>query len=243
MDRKTYMKEVYAHYWMNAREDIYGFPDFDKNLCARVAGEVPVPSKMVEVGIGTGFPFADHFDKAGYAVYGVDISPDLIAKCQRLHPRVQATVGDAEHLAYSDGSFDCAFCFHSSWYFPDLPRAIGEMIRVTRPGGHIYFDIQNMEHPDIAANFRKRQFFNSRVGLPLKYVKNLVKIVLRMNDTDWTSVTYEVPTVPATMHSYLSTAAIKGYTVLGRRKDDSLACLEDRGAEVEYPRLVFCITK
>lgn len=243
MDRKTYMKKVYARYWMNAREEIYGFLDYDKNLCQRIAGEVPVPATMIEVAIGTGFPFADHFDKAGYSVHGVDISPDLIAKCKRLHPQVQAMVGDAEHLAFDDGTFDCAFCFHSTWYFPDLPRAIVEMIRVTRPGGHIFFDIQNMDHPEIAANFRKRQFFNSRAGLPLKYAKNVVKVLLRRKDVDWTTVTYEVPTVPATVHTCLGAAPIKGYTVLGRRADHSLACIEGRAGEVEYPRLVFCITK
>ena len=53
MDRKTYMKNIYSQYWINAREKIYGFPQYDKNLCNFVCKNIPRGKNILEVGIGT----------------------------------------------------------------------------------------------------------------------------------------------------------------------------------------------
>ena len=46
--------------------------------------------------------------------------------------RVQA---DAEHLPFADGVFDVTYCLATLHHALDLPRMVGEMSRVTRPGG------------------------------------------------------------------------------------------------------------
>ncbi len=135
MDRKTYIKKVYAGFWLNAREEIYGFPEYDKCLCNYISKEVKKGGGLLEVAIGTGYPFADYFEKNGYQVYGIDIAPKLINKCRKLNPRIISEVGDAESLRYADESFDCSYCFHSTWLFPNVNKVINEMIRVTRQGG------------------------------------------------------------------------------------------------------------
>lgn len=132
MDRKTYMREVYSKSWISAREEIYGFLEYDKNLCNYICKHVPEAGKLLEVAIGTGYPFADFFQKAEYSVQGIDISPKLIEKCRQLYPKINCKVGDAEDLDYPDDFFDCVYCFHSTWYFPNLNKAIDEMLRVTR---------------------------------------------------------------------------------------------------------------
>lgn len=138
MDRKTYMRDVYSKGWITAREEIYGFLEYDKNLCKYICEHVNTNAgKLLEVAIGTGYPFGDFFQKAGYSVYGIDISPDLIDKCRQLNPNINCKVGDAEDLDYPDDFFDCVYCFHSTWYFPNLNKAIDEMLRVTRPGGGV----------------------------------------------------------------------------------------------------------
>lgn len=62
MDRKSYMKKIYSEYWLNARERIYGFGIYDKALCSYITHAVS-GGKLLEVAVGTGFPFADFFQK------------------------------------------------------------------------------------------------------------------------------------------------------------------------------------
>lgn len=76
-------------------------------------------------------------------VDGVDLSPANVslatgaASGADLTDLVSFTVGDAEHLPYSDDSFDavvseCAFCT-----FPDKAAAASEFARVLRPRGRL----------------------------------------------------------------------------------------------------------
>jgi ubiquinone/menaquinone biosynthesis C-methylase UbiE len=45
--------------------------------------------------------------------------------------------GDAQALPFPDGSFDTVVCTLSLCAIPDDQRAVGEMIRVLRPGGRL----------------------------------------------------------------------------------------------------------
>ena len=46
-----------------------------------------------------------------------------------------AVCADAGRLPFADGSFDCVFVGYGLRNFPDLRLAVGEIERVTRPGG------------------------------------------------------------------------------------------------------------
>ena len=175
MDRKQYMKEIYPKYWISAREKLYGFSEYDKSLCCYIAERVRAGEKGLEVAIGTGYPIADFLQKAGYSVCGIDISSDLIEKCRGTNPAIGCVIGDVEDLPFPDGHFGYTYCFHSTWYFPDLAKAIDEMLRVTRSPGLVIFDIQNRNAKNIAMAYRRRLRASSRTGRMLKYTKNVIK--------------------------------------------------------------------
>jgi len=238
MDRKHFMREVYSHYWLRARETKYGFMDYDQRLCGMISSQAPERGKLLEVAIGTGYPIADALQKKGFEIHGIDLSPVLIERCRVTNPAIHAKVGDAENLDYADGEFDAVYCFHSTWYFPDLTRVIDEMIRVTRPDGFIVFDIQNRANAQIAAEYDKR-LAQVRPGLGPRlnlHARNLAKVVLRRGNPNWHGLVYEVPTDPDVIRQHLGH---REYHVLDRELHE----LKDEGGFTEYPRLVYVIGK
>jgi len=241
--RKKYMRDIYSKYWITSREKKYGFSEYDKNLIEYITKNVG-RGRLLEVGIGTGYPFADYFQKKGYDVYGIDISPLLVEKCKRLFPDVNCVVGDAENLPYEDCFFDVVYCFHSTWYFPDLIKAISEMMRVAVPKGLVIFDIQNLNNNIISSSYLKRlsRYNNRFFYYPIHFMKNIVKIFLGRKDISWRIVLHEVPTRPETLYDYFRKSKIN-YKVMVRNEDDSLGTMNSSDSFVDFSRLVFAIIK
>jgi ubiquinone/menaquinone biosynthesis C-methylase UbiE len=243
MDRKQYMKEVYPKYWKTARKEIYGFGDYDKSLCHYLAERVPPGEKVLEVAIGTGYPIAEFLQAADYPVYGIDISADLVQQCRRQNPYISCTIGDVEDLPYRSGYFGCTYCFHSTWYFPNLTRAIDEMLRVTRSSGLVLFDIQNRNAKNIDTAYRKRLAANRTAGKMIRYGKNVAKLILRRGTPQWHSVVYEVPTYPESLYRHLDRIGVSYFQVMAAREDHSLELKDERKPFAEFDRLIFVIVK
>jgi ubiquinone/menaquinone biosynthesis C-methylase UbiE len=80
--------------------------------------------------------------RMGARVLSVDLSPAMVehlrarARDEGLE-NVEARVMDGHHLELDDGSFDLAASQFGVMLFPDLPRALREMVRVVRPGGRV----------------------------------------------------------------------------------------------------------
>ena len=95
--------------------------------------------RALDVGTGTG-ALATALEKAGprVQVVGIDPSEGFIAYARKsATPRMQFEVGDAQALKFADGAFDGALALLVMNFVPDHVKAIGEMRRVTRPGGTV----------------------------------------------------------------------------------------------------------
>lgn len=244
MDRKNYIRDVYSKYWITAREKIYGFLEYDKNLCKYICQHVPNGGKLLEVAIGTGYPFADFFQKAGYSVYGIDISPDLIEKCRQLSSNINCKVGDAEDLDYPDDYFDCTYCFHSTWYFPNLNQAIDEMLRVTRSGGLIMFDIQNRNNEEMDSAYRKRLSQRTGMARMIRYAKEVAAWIISQGRAPiWSLGVHEVPTYPESIYQHLKENHVSNFQVMVRHDDESIETRNEASSFENFARLVFTIIK
>ncbi|WP_428564252.1 MAG: class I SAM-dependent methyltransferase [Solidesulfovibrio sp. DCME] len=79
--------------------------------------------------------------RSGLEAVGVDASPAMLARASRAGLSLPIPVArqDARRLAFADGTFDAAvttFALHENG--PDDRLAVlGELFRVTRPGGHV----------------------------------------------------------------------------------------------------------
>ena len=103
---------------------------------------------ILDVGTGTGL-VALRVARVltGGRVIGIDHSPGMIeqacAKARRsgLGEVVTFRLSDAEQLEFPDQSFDVVFSLYALFHFPEPLRALGEMYRVLRPGGHVVIGV------------------------------------------------------------------------------------------------------
>lgn len=79
----------------------------------------------------------------GLLTSGVDLSEAAIALARKLHPGVDAQVGNAEALPYDGASFDGVTCIGSIERFLDRERALREMVRVSKETARFCFLVRN----------------------------------------------------------------------------------------------------
>ncbi len=96
---------------------------------------------VLELGCGLGDLLAD-MSEAGYVCYAVEHSPQMVEAARetlqhrRLHKKATVIQGSAQHLPFSNGSFDTVVSTFPSEYIYD-PDTIAEVERVLRPGGRL----------------------------------------------------------------------------------------------------------
>ena len=95
---------------------------------------------LLEVGCGTGLileRLAPHCRSAK----GVDLSPGMLVLAKARGLDVQ--VGSATELPFEDEQFDVVCSFKVLAHVPEIERALGEMLRVTRRGGYVLAEMYN----------------------------------------------------------------------------------------------------
>jgi SAM-dependent methyltransferase len=72
-------------------------------------------------------------------VVGIDYVPGLLDRARERaaaeHLDIEFAEGDAEALAFPDGSFDAVFSVVGAMFAPDQEKTAAELVRVCRPGG------------------------------------------------------------------------------------------------------------
>tara|TARA_B110000259_G_scaffold50037_1_gene58789 strand:+ start:27816 stop:28556 length:741 start_codon:yes stop_codon:yes gene_type:complete len=238
-NRKNYIQNEYAQYWLNARTNQYKLTPYDQALVSFLK-EIS-SSRLLEVGIGTGEVIAENF--LNKDMYGIDISDILIDRCQQLFPQINSSIGDAENLIFKDSFFDLCFCVHSSWYFPDINKAISEMIRVTKKDGYVFFDIQNILNKNIKRNFKRHVFENKNLlGKLKKFFRNCIKFIFKKGQTEWSYSVYEVPSDPISIINELRLKKIHDFkTYVPVTKNNSTTLIEIKSNFDNYPRIIFLV--
>jgi ubiquinone/menaquinone biosynthesis C-methylase UbiE len=110
--------------------------------------EVKAGDSVLETSVGTGlnFKYLPH----GAKLSGLDLSPEMLANCQAnmLRWKIDADLylGNAESLPFADACFDVVFTCGGFNFFSDRTKAIREMIRVVKPGGHLMIEDETEEY-------------------------------------------------------------------------------------------------
>lgn len=110
-----------------------GRPDFPREAAAWLVG--PEPATVVELGAGTG-KLTRPLVALGHDVHATDPDAAMLAVLRRHLPDVPTSVSGAEEIPLPDRSVDVVVAGQAFHWF-DHPRALPEIARVLRPGGHL----------------------------------------------------------------------------------------------------------
>ena len=109
---------------------------WDRVFALALAGREKLAA--LDIGCGTGF-LSLELAARGHSVTGIDFAPEMLALAKDKAAKVGAAIrfehADAENLPFAARSFDLVITRHVLWTLPHPEAAIGEWIRVLRPGG------------------------------------------------------------------------------------------------------------
>lgn len=90
---------------------------------------------VADIGCGPGY-VTSHLRHAGLEVFGIDLSPEMIAVAKRDHPDLRFEVGTMTDLDLADHSLAGIVAFWSVIHVPDhaMPKVCEQFHRVLRPG-------------------------------------------------------------------------------------------------------------
>ncbi len=111
-----------------------------KKLARRTPEQIPHQGNVLEVAPGPGY-FAIELAKLGdYQITGLDISETFVeiarANAVKEGMRVDFRQGNAAKMPFADDVFDFLLCRAAFKNFSEPVRALEEMHRVLKPGGH-----------------------------------------------------------------------------------------------------------
>lgn len=95
---------------------------------------------ILEVGCGTGL-LLTRFKAIGRSARGIDLSEGMLEKARARG--LEVVQGSATALPFEDASFDVSCSFKVLAHIPDIEKALSEMTRVVRPGGHVIAEFYN----------------------------------------------------------------------------------------------------
>ena len=93
---------------------------------------------VLDAGCGTGW-FSQRWQQGGHRVTALDLSPAMLQQARASAVASDYQQGDIEALPFADAHFDRCWSNLAVQWCSDLSQALGELWRVTRPGGQLLF--------------------------------------------------------------------------------------------------------
>ncbi|MGW6443343.1 class I SAM-dependent DNA methyltransferase [Lentzea sp. NPDC055074] len=118
---------------------------------------------VADLGCGPGHLTA-HLRSLGLDVFGLDLSPAMIALARDAHPDLRFEQGSMAALDLGNGVLGGILAFYSVIHMPphELPAVFAEFFRVLKPGGHLMLGFYAGDEPE-------PQEFDHKVALAYRW--------------------------------------------------------------------------
>jgi SAM-dependent methyltransferase len=113
----------------------------------------PEGSRALDIGCGI-CANSVRLARRGYIVSAADYSESVLEPARenvarkQLVDRITVSRGDICNLSFPNDHFDLTLCWGVLMHVPDAERAIGELVRVTKPGGYVVLEEINRNAPE-----------------------------------------------------------------------------------------------
>lgn len=114
---------------------------------------------VLDVGAGLGFD-SHRLSLRGAKVTALEFSPILSEAGAQNFPCIRWIGGFAHALPFQTASFDAVFCNAALHHMRDIPAAIGECLRVLKPGGHLITTCDSFRANNSSEDFELKIFDN-----------------------------------------------------------------------------------
>jgi SAM-dependent methyltransferase len=128
---------VAASYAEMLRDDLDSSP-WDRMVLDTFAELVGPAGPVGDLGCGPG-RITGYLASRGLDVFGLDLTPGMVAQARKAHPGLRFEVGDLAALDLADESLAGAIAWYSLIHTPPerLPLVVAELARVLAPGGRL----------------------------------------------------------------------------------------------------------
>jgi SAM-dependent methyltransferase len=167
-DTRASYDAVATGYAERFRDELAAKP-LDRAMLAGFAEQVLASGAgpVADVGCGPGRVTA-YLDGLGLPVFGIDLSPGMVAVARRSYPGLRFDVGSMLALELPDAALGGVLAWYSVIHIPDerLPEALAEFYRVLAPGGVVLLGFQAGDRSlhltealgrPVCLDFRRRQ--------------------------------------------------------------------------------------
>jgi SAM-dependent methyltransferase len=158
----------------------------------------PPGATVLDVGCGS-CAHSVRLARRGFQVRAVDFSESALKmaaehlRAQGLEDRVTLGRENILDLSFPDGSFDYVVCWGVLMHVPDVGRAVSELARVVRPGGHLVISEGNMHSLEATALRAVKRLFGQEkaevkrtpAGVEFWKASGDAALVTRQSDVGW----------------------------------------------------------
>jgi ubiquinone/menaquinone biosynthesis C-methylase UbiE len=178
--------------------------------------------KALDVGCGTGNNTLLFARSSGLSVTGLDLSYGMLCQAARKIQEVPLVLAPADHMPFTDASFDFVYMTEVIHHLPDPAVALNEIWRVLRTDGQACIVTQS--HKQIAGRMTSR-FFPSTVTIDQARYPSIQSLKTALAEAGFGNIILEPYTFAAARLGldYLRTVEHKGYSMLHRISDQEYA--------------------
>ena len=171
-EQRRQAEEGYNTRWAPLYGEKYGlYPNATHlEFMRRYLSRLPQGAELLDAACGAGRYMPLLLEAGGRHVTGIDQSQGMLDRAQARFPGVRFEKTGLQELAFA-AAFDGITCMDAMENVPpeDWPRVLGNFQRALKPGGVLYFTVEQAEEADIARQFQAGQ----QAGLPLVYGESI----------------------------------------------------------------------